>query len=38
MSLELLKDANDELISELSYKEPNTASFITARNSCIFKL
>jgi len=37
MSLELLKDANDELISELSYKEPNTASFITARNSCSFQ-
>ena len=37
MSLELLKDANDELISELSYKEPNTASFITSRNSCSFQ-
>ena len=37
MSLELLKDANDELISELSYREPNTASFIISRNSCSFQ-
>lgn len=36
-SIELLKDANAELITGLSYKDPNTASFNTSRTSCSFQ-
>lgn len=37
MSIEDFKDANDELISDLSYKSPNSASFLKTRNSCSFQ-
>ena len=34
--MEILKDASDELISHLSYKNPSTASYIIDRNSASF--
>lgn len=37
MSLEVLKDASDELISSLSYKDPRTASYIIDRKSSSFQ-
>ena len=37
MSLEMLKDADDQLISNLSYKNPSTASYILERNSSSFQ-
>ena len=36
MSIEILSDMNDELISNLNYKNPRTASYIIERNSCTF--
>ena len=37
MSIEILKDVSDELISSLSYKNPQTASYIIDRSSCSFQ-
>ena len=36
MSIEILKDSSDELISSLNFKSPNTASYIIERNSASF--
>lgn len=37
MSVDMLKDSNDQLISELRFKDSNAAPVINSRNLCSFQ-